>query len=73
MVRSYVNSSESIAGRNNGEVSGSAGTTDPATSLQMKKSGFRNGGGDGLTEAPKQVRFAPSVEVVLEHKACEAC
>jgi hypothetical protein len=73
MVRAYVHSSESMTGRSNGEASGSAGATDPATAPQMKKSSFRNGGGDGLPEAPKQVRFAPSVEVVLEHKACEAC
>jgi hypothetical protein len=73
MVRAYVNSSLFKRGTSNGEASGNAETTDQAIAPEMKGSCFRKQGDRLLTEGLKQVRFAPTIEVVLEHQACEAC
>jgi len=73
MVRTYLNSSELRMSSNNGEASGSAETLYQATASTTKGSCFRSQGGRLSHRAPKQVHFAPAVEIVLEHKACAAC
>jgi hypothetical protein len=71
MVRTYLNSSELRMSSNNGEASGSAGTLYPTTTSTTKTPCFRNQCGCLFLRAPKQVHFAPAVEIVPACAACE--
>jgi hypothetical protein len=73
VAHACLNSSEPRTSRSNGKSSTNARTTNQVVPPKTKKSNLRDEQAPLLVKAPKRVRFAPSVQVVLEHKACEAC